>query len=112
MEVSCFIPGNENTFTVDVEMTGKVHSLKKRIKHEKPITFTDVEADHLVLYQVTIEEDLDKEQCIEKLEKLSQNKECRWLDERIQSSIYFGESPPSGMEYYIIVEKRKGESIC
>ena len=114
MEVSCFKPRDKNTFTVDIKTTWKVNYLKEKIKEKKPIMFTDVEADNLVLYQVTIEENLDKEPRMEKLERLykEKEKESKKLDEGKMLQTYFDKSPPSGMEYSIIVEKPKHKSIC
>ena len=42
-KISCFIPGNKNIFTVDVEKTQDVHCLKKLIRAEKPQTFANVD---------------------------------------------------------------------
>ena len=114
MKVSCFKPGDKNTFTVDIETTWKVNYLKEKIKEKKPIMFTDVEADNLVLYQVTIEENLDKEPRMEKLERLykEKEKESKKLDMSQVLRTYFDKSPRPGMKYYIIVEKPKGESTC
>ena len=111
MHVSCFIPGNQNTFTVDIEATQKVKHLKKRITEEKPMTLANVEADDLVLYQVTIKEDLDEEPRIEELERLYKEKESRTFSEGEPLRRYFGKSPPPGLEYHIIVQIPKGESI-
>ena len=117
MEVSCFIPGEENIFTVDIDdidMTRKAYRLKELIKEKKPITFSDVEADALNLYQVTIEENLEKKPRMEELKRLyKEEKESKVLDEGKPLRKYFVESlPPPGMEYYIMVEIPKGESIC
>ena len=117
MEISCFIPGEKNTFTIDIDdidMTRKAYRLKELIKEKKPITFSDVEADALNLYQVTIEENLEKKPRMEELERLyKEEKESKVLDEGKPLRKYFVESlPPPGMEYYIMVEIPKGESIC
>ena len=112
-KISCFIPGNKNIFTVDVKKTQDVHCLKKLIRAEKPQTFTNVEVDALNLYQVTIEENLKKKLRMEELERLYKEKESEVLDEGKPLRKYFVESlPPLGMEYYIMVEIPKGESIC
>ena len=112
-KISCFIPRNKNIFTVDVEKTQDVHCLKKLIRAEKLQTFTNVEVDALNLYQVTIEENLEKKPRMEELERLYKEKESKVLDEGKPLRKYFVESlPPLGMEYYIMVEIPKGESIC
>ena len=112
-KISCFIPRNKNIFTVDVEKTQDVHCLKKLIRAEKLQTFTNVEVDALNLYQVTIEENLEKKPRMEELERLYKEKESEALDEGKPLRKYFVESlPPPGMEYYIMVEIPKGESIC
>ena len=113
MEVSCFKPRDKNTFTVDIKTTWKVNYLKEKIKEKKLIMFTDVEADNLILYQVTIKENLDKELRMEELERLYKEKEkdSKKLDEGKMLQTYFDMSPPSGMEYSIIVEKPKCKSI-
>ena len=114
MEVSCFKPGDKNTFTVDIETTWKVNYLKEKIKEKKLIMFTNIKADNLILYQVTIEENLDKELCMEELKRLYKEKEkdSKKLEESKMLWTYFDKSPPSGMEYSIIVEKPKHKSIC
>ena len=66
--ISCFIPGKENTFTVDAQKTLAVDLLKERIKKKAPKTFTDVDACDLKLYRVIIDRILEKEPCMEKLE--------------------------------------------
>ena len=96
---------------VDVEKTQDVHCLKKLIRAEKPQTFTNVEVDALNLYQVTIEENLEKKPHMEELERLYKEKESEVLDEGKPLWKYFVKSlPPPGMEYYIMVEIPKGES--
>ena len=117
MEISCFIPREKNTFTIDIDdinLTQEAYCLKELIKEKKPITFSDVEADALNLYQVTIEENLEKKPRMEELERLyKEEKESKVLDEGKPLRKYFVESlPPPGMEYYIMVEIPKGESIC
>ena len=112
-EISCFIPGAKNTFTVDVEKSRGVTLLKDKLKEKKPQTFADVEADHLQLYQVIINDDLDKKPRMEELERLykEKEKEGKQLDERRMLSKYFGESPPEGFKFYVIIEIPRGESI-
>ena len=114
MEVSCFKPRDKNTFTVDIKTTWKVNYLKEKIKEKKLIMFTNIKADNLILYQVTIEENLDKELCMEELKRLYKEKEkdSKKLEESKMLWTYFDKSPPSGMEYSIIVEKPKHKSIC
>ena len=112
-KISCFIPRNKNIFTVDVEKTQDIHCLKKLIRVEKLQTFANVEVDALNLYQVTIEENLKKKLRMEELERLYKEKESKVLDEGKPLRKYFVKSlPPPGMEYYIMVEIPKGESIC
>ena len=118
MEISCFIPREKNTFTIDIDdinLTQEAYCLKELIKEKKLIMFSNVEADALNLYQVTIKENLKKKPHMEELERLykEKEKESKVLDEGKPLRKYFVESlPPLGMEYYIMVEIPKGESIC
>ena len=118
MEISCFIPREKNTFTIDIDdinLTQEAYCLKELIKEKKLIMFSNVEADALNLYQVTIKENLEKKLHMEELERLykEKEKESKVLDEGKPLRKYFVESlPPLGMEYYIMVEIPKGESIC
>ena len=110
MEVSCFKPGDKNTFTVDIETTWKVNYLKEKIKEKKLIMFTNIKADNLILYQVTIEENLEKKPRMEELERLyKEREESKVLDDGKPLRKYFGSSPPLGFEYYIIVQIPEGE---
>ena len=114
MEVSCFIPRKKNTFTVAVETSQKVAHLQDKIKEKKLITFTNVEADTLNLYQVTIEEDLNKKLHMEELKRLykEKEKESKRLNEGKVLQTYFDKSPPLGLEYYIIVDNLMALLTC
>ena len=115
MEISCFIPGEKNTFTIDIDdinLTRKAGDLKEKIKEKMGESFP---AYKLHLYRATIKENLEKKPRMEELERLykEKEKESEVLDEGKPLRKYFVESlPPPGMEYYIMVEIPKGESIC
>ena len=116
MEVSCFIPGEENTFTIDIndiDMTQKAYRLKKLIMQEMEKMsrmFANVSWINLILYQVTINDDLEKRPRMEELERLyKEREESKVLDDGKPLRKYFGSSPPLGFEYYIIVQIPEGE---
>ena len=113
--ISCFIPGNKNTFSVDIKKTLNVHHLKERIKKKNPRTFAAVDAYDLMLYRVTINTTLVKKERVEELERLTYNalaNELMELNGDQWLSEYFGGSTPPGMKFYIIVRIPVGESIC
>ena len=112
-KISCFIPGNKNTFTVDVEKTQDqdIHHLKKLIKADMVPALNHVTANFINLYQVTIDKALDKRQRTERLETLYKDKQINFLDEDAKLSENFDKSPPDGQRYCVIVEIPEGESI-
>ena len=105
-----FIPGDDCTFSVDIEKTRIVYHLKRLIKQEAP-ALNNLPANSLKLYQVLIDRPPNKEQRIKVLNNLYLNKGGMELDENEKLSRHFGESPPEGMQYYIIVQIPKRESI-
>lgn len=109
--ISCFIPGSESTFLVDVEKTRDVNHLKHKMKKQKQ-TFAGIDADHLILYRATIKTPLVKKARIEELERVAQSSsELMELDdEERELSDIFGESPP-GTRFYVIVRIPESEFI-
>jgi len=111
-KIICFIPGEQDAFSVKIEKSGLVDDLKDKIKKKRSRTFANVEAATLNLYRVIIDESLDnKKKFIDQLNQYSQN-----LDESVvalwggrQLSSYFSESPAPPGKYYIIVQIPKGE---
>ena len=71
-EIIHHVPGGTHMFPVHIEKTLVVGDFKKKIEEEKPHTFaTSVEANHLVLYRITIAF-RDKERRVKDLEKVAQ----------------------------------------
>jgi len=81
-----------------------VTHLKHAIKVKLPNALATVAADTLTLYRVAINESYDHATRMNELTRLCHNlRECRELDEKQQLSIFFGESPPPGKWYIILV---------
>jgi len=112
-DIFCFIPGDRSTFSVSINETESVDNLRDKIKAKKSNELKHVDAAKLTLYRVEVDKSCDKKTRISELERLSQTlNECLELeDEERQLSEAFGESPPQGKKYYILVQVPKGESI-
>ena len=66
----------------------------------------------LTLYRVAVDQSQDKKLRMSELMRLSENlEECTELDEMQQVSTIFGESPPAGKIYVVLVQITEGESI-
>ena len=69
-------------------------------------------ADSLTLYRIAIDQSHDKKLRMSELTRLSENlEECTELDEWQQISTSFGERPPAGKIYVVLVQTPEGESI-
>ena len=101
--IHCFIPGPGEPFSVEIEKTQVTHRLKRLIKEEISPTLDHLPTNSLELYQVLIDRSSDLEQRIKVLNDLYLNKEGAELAEDEELSKYFGENPPEGLRYYVIV---------
>ena len=70
-DIFCFIAGNQSTFPIKIDKTGRVGHLKPAIKAEKA-ALKDIDASLLKLYQVEVDESCNKTQRINELKQLSQ----------------------------------------
>jgi len=112
MRIACFVPGNLSIFPVDIDEQRWVADLKKGIRNEKPNRFNNVDADELTLYRVEVDKHCDEQKRIDELERLFRNLNGRTkLDLEQVLSELFGESPPEGKKYYILVQLPEGKSI-
>jgi len=112
MRIICFVPGDHSTFPVDIEEHRWVADLKKEIIKENPAMFGNIDAHHLALYRVEVDEGYNKQERINELERLFQHlNECTELDEEQQLAEIFDESPVKGKKYYILVQVPEGKSI-
>ena len=113
MRIMCFVPSirESNAFPVDYDRDQMVADLKDKIKEKMHPKLKDYMANSLVLYRVAIDEALDHKRRIEELERLYKDKEWMRLDEWGGLSNIFGENPPEGRIYCIIVYIPEGESI-
>jgi len=108
----CIVPGDKTLFSVKVDETQTVDELKKAIKNENPHKFENVDAYELTLYRVEVDQPHEKQKRNDELKRSFQNlDECTELDEEQQLSKYFGESPPVGKKYYILVVPPQRKSI-
>ena len=110
--IFCTIVGRNSVFSVDIRTSRTVGDLKDEIKEKKAITLVNYEADALTLYRGAIEETPNKEERDERLSRLSQIlNQCTFLDAEDLLSKHFGDGPPEGLKYYVIVVIPEGESI-
>ena len=108
----CFVPGEKDTFPVDINERKTVGQLKKAIKNEKPHKFKDFDADELTLHQIKIIiPDDDEGDNI--LDGVSQPGYVfdpkRKLFPTSKISRYFGQDPEG--DIHILVELPQGRSI-
>jgi len=112
MRIACFVPGNLSIFAVDIDEQRWVADLKEGIRNKKPNKFNNVDADELTLYRVEVDTPCDEQKRIDELEQLSRNLNGRTkLDSEQVLSGLFGESPPQGKKYYVLVQVPEGKSI-
>ena len=110
MRIVCFVPGDRSTFPVDIEEHRWVADLKDKIKEKNPES--NIAAHHLTLYRVEVDTPCDEQKRIDELEQLSRNLDGRTkLDSEQVLSGLFGESPPQGKKYYVLVQVPEGKSI-
>ena len=110
-KILCFIPGDNNPFSVDIEKTWDVHHLKRLIKEEMSPALNHLPANSLKLYRVLIDFSSNMEQRIKVLNDLYLDKDRAELAAKEELSKYFGENPPEGLRYYVIVQIPKREPI-
>ena len=111
-DVWCFLIGGDSTFSVNIDktLTRTVDHLKKEIRKAPELNARAV--DSLTLYRVAIDQSHDKKLRMRELTRLSENlEECTELDEWQRVSTTFGESPPAGKIYVVLVQTPEGESI-
>ena len=106
-DVWCFLVGADSVFSVDIDetRTRTVDHLKEAIKAEMGYS---APAYNLTLYLVTVDGSYDKKTRMNELEGFFQNlKERKELDGWQELSGVFGESPPPGKIYLILVQPSK-----
>ena len=112
-DVWCFLIGGDSTFSVNIDETHTrtVDHLKKEIRKSPELNARI--ANSLTLYRVAIDQSHDKKLRMSELTRLSENldEKCIELDEMQQVSTIFGESPPVGKIYVVLVQTTEGESI-
>ena len=109
-----YFAGESTVFSVNIDETRTMRDLKQAIKAATKPTLTGVDANVLTLYRVAIDDPVNRKvnEYIKELKRLSQNlKECTELDEMHQVSEVFGEIPPPGKSYFILVRTPEGRSI-
>ena len=111
--LSCFLIGSDTIFKVEIDPAKEVGNLKNAIKQQKPVALKDIDADHLMLDRVTINKSLRRAPLINQLKTITENShECQRLDDDLEVlSGIFGETPPTGQVYFILVRTPEGESI-
>ena len=110
----CYFAGESTVFSVNIDEARTISDLKQAIKTATKPTLAGVDADVLTLYRVAIDDPVNRKvnEYIRDLKRLSQNlKECTELDEMHQVSEVFGETPPPGKSYFILVWTPEGGSI-
>jgi len=112
-KILCFVPGDHSTMLVNIDEQSWVAELKNKIKEMAPATLNGIDAHRLTLYRVEVDRTYDMQQCIDEFKRLSGNlNECTKLnDVEKELSVFFGESPPEGKKYYILVQLPEGKSI-
>ncbi|KAF9980952.1 hypothetical protein BGZ80_008483, partial [Entomortierella chlamydospora] len=103
LKLFCIIDEGSRAFSVTVSTEDSVDDLKKKIKSEKPITFSGVEADELTLWRAVVPEKSDDEavslENIEKKKKLNERALIGNLNK------FKGWPKLTAQEAYIIIEQ-------
>ena len=109
----CLVLGDKTTFSVKVDGTQTVDELKEAIKNQALHKFENVDAYELTLYRVEGDQSCTWQERIDEFERLSQNlnEGTKLGDVEQQLSEIFGESPPKGKKYYILVVPPQCKSI-
>ena len=67
----CFLAGDSSLFPVKFDdETATVGELKDKIKEKKPATLGHIDANHLTLYRVEVDESYDEQRRIDELERV------------------------------------------
>jgi len=105
-KISCFVPGENSIFVVNIAEDSWVADLKNEIKEKKPARLGNIDANYLTLYRVEVDKLMIVKSAPTNID------ECTKLDNAEQFlSDFFGKSPPEGKKYYILVQVPKGKSI-
>ncbi|KAF9163381.1 hypothetical protein BGX20_001338 [Mortierella sp. AD010] len=106
----CIVDGDFSPFPVNIFGDDTVGDLKKKIKEEKQIAFSNIDADTLILWhvsipstpkrQITLGNLTDKEKATKKPEELE--------DPTIEISEVFGLSPAKRTIHVIVIDPRQG----
>ena len=109
-DIWCFLVGDVNIFPVTINEAVTVGRLKEKIK-EKTQALKELDAHHLTLYRLEVNDSGDKPNLVKYLNQLAQNLDMgNPLDPRKPlSEIWVG--APQGKSYYIVIQAPESESI-
>ncbi|KAF8914827.1 hypothetical protein BGZ58_005653, partial [Dissophora ornata] len=103
LNLTCLVDGESTSFPVKIESSETIGTLKKAIKLEKPNDFSDVDADKLTLWRVSIPVLPKKDRKEISLADVPLNSKEE-LDETDDISDVFKEPPPK-KTIHIIVQR-------
>ncbi|KAF9375032.1 hypothetical protein CPC16_000939 [Podila verticillata] len=108
----CLVDGEWNPFSVEVDRTKTVDTLKDAIKDKNAITFADVDAKMLTLWSVSIAVSDDDDDDEDDRKKLKATRELRgvFVDEAAKNMIHIiVQRPPPARRYpgtFVLTSKR------
>src|SRR5882757_6624518 len=108
--ISYFIPGDKNTFTVDVEKTRNVHNLKEKIRATEFQTLSSFQASDLELYRINAfgnnvkERGKALEDEIRRIEDIQKTSSDSALDPLMKlHKVFDGTTPPDNTIHILVV---------
>ena len=107
----CLVDGESTSFSVDIDTSKTVDHLKKAIKAEKTNVLSDVDADELTLWRVSIPVDYDDDDDrIPIVLDNVNNKDKKKLRETRELSEVFPAKPPKNTIHVIVQRPPRGNA--